>query len=141
MLHSTLQITRSGRPFLPTSIPASPRTHADQKLIALGRKFAPLFARWRTQVAAAQAGMTITAREKLYRQNDRLHREAGELIDAIMAQRPSTAAGLKVQVEAALVDACPDALFLSPDPRQRGFFAGLCAFAGVELPGGMLTTQ
>jgi hypothetical protein len=114
----------------PTGSPAS----ADAELIALGKQFAPLFERWRRQIAAAGASMTVAARERLYRQNDRLHREAGELIDEIMSCNATTIDGIAVQVRATLVDFDIDTLVLDSDRRLRGFLASLCAFAGVAFP-------
>jgi hypothetical protein len=123
---SLLAMTRTA-----TSSPAS----ADAELIALGKRFAPLFARWRRQTAAAQASMAIVAaREKLYRETDRVHAQASDLIDEILSLKATTAAGFRVQVQAALVDFDPDALFLDPDPRHRGFFESLCALTSIDLP-------
>jgi hypothetical protein len=135
-----LQVNTSHRAALPpamlrtphaaTSMPAS----ADAELVALGERLKPIFEQWRRQIATASASMTVAARERLYRQNDQLHRDASELIDEIISCKATTIDGIAVQVRAALVDSDIDALVLDPDPRLRGFLASLSAFAGVAFP-------
>jgi hypothetical protein len=130
-------MTASRRTTLPLSWLAMPRvatSTAGAELIALGRQIAPLFERWHRQIAAAGSNMTVAARERLYQKNDRLQREAGELIDQILACTATTIGGIAVQVRAALLDADLDALVLDPDTRRRGFLASLCAFTGVAFP-------